>query len=174
MDKVEDDAVDSGEGIPADETSTPAEEPDAPEEAKETDVPEEVKETRKPVDLFADEKKTDMTPFLVVAGVFGLAVVLLVLAWAGFWNTSTAVYFAGLTFIPLLLWLGRKTNTVYVVFLACAIAVLMTSIYWLWTVWATRYHFDTKAAERTGMVQPVDRGLQMAIRADVAETLSDC
>jgi hypothetical protein len=184
VDKAEDDIVDSGQP-PVDEASAPVEEsvpldevmePEVPADLSEAEAPEEIKEIKKPVDLFADEKKTDMTPFLVIAGVFGLAVVFLILAWANFWNYSTALYFAGLTFLPLLLWLGRKTNTVYVVLLACVIAVLMTSIFCLWTVLA-KYHFDIKAAEakeRVGMVQPVDRGLQIAIRAEGAGTFADC
>ena len=110
--------------------------PRRPRSLKETETAEEPKETKKPVDLFADEKKADMTPFLVIAGVLGLAVVILLAAWTCYWNYSTAVYFIGLTFIPLMLWLGRKTNTVYVVFLGCIIAVLMTCVYCLWTVLA--------------------------------------
>jgi hypothetical protein len=167
VDKVEDEVVDSDKA-PVDEATAPAEEPAAPEEAehtetseeaKETEAPEKVKETKKPVDLFADEKKADLTPLFIVAGMLGLAVILLVIAWADYWNYSTAVYIAGLTFIPLLLWLSRKTNTVYVVFLGCVIAVLMTCIYCLWTVVA-KYNFDVKASEakeRVGMAQPVDR-----------------
>jgi hypothetical protein len=174
VDKVEDEVVGSGEG-PADAASAPAEEPaapvevkesGAPEEVKETEGPEEDKETKKPVDLFADEKKTDLTPFLAIGGVLCLAVVIFLIAWALRWNNSTAVYFIGLTFIPLLLWLGRKTNTVYVVLLGCVIAVLMTCVYCLWTVLAW-YHFDVKASQatqRVSMAQPVDRGGQLAIR----------
>jgi hypothetical protein len=185
VDKVEDDVVDPGEGVPVDETPTPVEEPAAldhiketetPEEVKETEAPKEVKETKKPVDLFADEKKTDLTPLFLIAGVFGLAVVLLVIAWAGYLGYATAIYVAGLVFIPLLLWLGRRTNTVYVVFLGCVIAVLITCVYLLWIVLAG-YQFDVKASEakeRVGMVQPVDRGLQIAILADVTNTLADC
>jgi hypothetical protein len=188
VDKVEDDVVDPGEGAPVDEASTPAEQPAAldqvkehgtPEELKEAEAPKEAKEakeTKKPVDLFADEKKADLTPLFLIAGVFGLAVVLLVIAWAGYLGYPTAVYVAGLVFIPLLLWLGRRTNTVYVVFLGCVIAVLLTCIYCLWTVLAN-YQFDVKASEakqRVGMVQPVDRGLQMVIRADVTGRFAGC
>ena len=185
MDKVEDDGVDSGSPAPVDEPSVPAEEPaateeaketEAPEEAKGSETPEEAKETKKPVDLFADEKKADMTPLFLTVGVLGLAVVLLVIAWAGLWDYSTAVYVIGLIFIPLLLWMGRKTNTIYVVLLGCVIAGLMTSIYFLWIVLA-KYHFDIKASEakqRVGMVQPVDRGWQLAISTDMANTFDEC
>ncbi|MFZ1935658.1 MAG: hypothetical protein WCB27_07320 [Thermoguttaceae bacterium] len=165
MDRVEDEVVGSGEGL-THAASAPAEEPAAADEVKETEAAEETKETKKPVDLFADEKKTDMTPFLVIAGVLGLAVVIFLIAWALRWNNSTAIYLIGLTFIPLLLWLGRKTNTVYVVLLGCVIAVLMTCVYCLWTVLAW-YHFDVKASQatqRVSMAQPVDRGGQLAIR----------
>jgi hypothetical protein len=188
VDKAEDDMLDSGDEL-MDELSASAEEPAAPAEAKdaetleETKEPEtteeakEAKEAKKPVDLFADEKKTDMTPFLLVAGVLGLTVLLLLVAWAGYWNFPSAVYVSGLTFVPLLLWLSRKTNTVYVVLLGCGIVVLMTSIYLLWVRLADDYRFDVKASEakqRVGMVQPVDRGWQLAIRADATDTRADC
>jgi hypothetical protein len=188
VDKVEDDIVDPGAGAPVDETPTPAEEPAALDHFKETETPDELKETetlkevketkeaKKPVDIFADEKKTDLTPLLLIAAVFGLAVILLVIAWAGYLAYATAIYVAGLVFIPLLLWLGRKTNTVYVVFLGCAIAVLMTCVYFFWTVWG-RYNFDTKATEakeRVGMVQPADRDWHMAIPADAIRTFGEC
>jgi hypothetical protein len=142
----------------------------------EAEAPEEVKEAKRPVDLFADEKKTDRTPFLIVGGAFGLAVVLLILARAKFWDYSTAVYFAGLTFVPVLLWLGRKTNTVYVVLLACAIAVLMTSIVFLWWSWA-KYERDIRAADikqRVSMVRPADYGWPNGIRADAIRTFDEC
>jgi hypothetical protein len=145
-------------------------------ELNEAKAPEEVKEAKRPVDLFADEKKTDRTPFLIVAGAFGLAVVLLVLARAKFWDYSTAVYFSGLTFIPVLLWLGRKTNTVYVALLGCVIAVLMTSIVFLWWSWA-KYEFDIRAADvkqRIGMVRPADYGWPTGIRADAIRTFDEC
>jgi len=54
--------------------------------------------------------------------------------------------------------------------------VLMTCLYCLWTVLA-KYHFDVKASEakqRVGVVQPVDRGWQLATRADTANTFADC
>ncbi len=174
MDETKDDLPDSGER-PADAPAA-AEGPKAPEqidrnkgaeELKQPETAEEVKPTKKPVDLFADEKKTDMTPFLVIAAVLGLAVVIFLAGWALRWNTSTAVYFIGLTFIPLMLWLGRRTNTVYVVFLGCVIAVLMTCVYCLWTVLANEYRVDVKASQatqRAAMAQPVDRGWQLAIR----------
>ena len=145
-------------------------------EAEAPQAPEEVKEAKRPVDLFADEKKTDRIPFLVVAGAFGLAVVLLILARAKFWDYSTAVYFAGLVFIPTLLWLGRKTNTVYVVLLACAIAALMTGIISLWKMWGW-YEFDIRAADikqRIGMVRPADYGWPTGIRADAIRTFDEC
>ncbi len=184
MDKVEDEVVESGKVAPPHGTAVPPDEP-APEEAKEiepleevkeSEAPEEVKETKKPVDIFADEKKADMTPLFLILGVLGLAVVFLLIAWLGYLNFSTAVYFSGLTFMPLLLWLGRKTNTVYVVFLACVIAVLMTCIYFLWVKLA-EYHFDVKASEakqRVGMIQSLDRGWQLASHDDPGDKSADC
>jgi hypothetical protein len=93
------------------------------------------------------------------------------------WNYATAVYLVGLTFIPLLLWLGRKTNTVYVVFLGIVIAGLMTGIYYLWVILADGYHFDVKASEakqRVGMIERVDPGWQLAIRDDSINPFADC
>ena len=186
MDKGEDEAVDSGH--PPQSTRRrfrrknppPPKRPRKPKRwkrSKETEALEEVKETERSRSIiFADEKKADMTPLFLTAGVLGLAVVLLLIAWAGLWNYSTAVYVTGLTFIPLLLWMGRKTNTVYTVFLGCVIAVLMTCIYCLWAVLA-QYHFDVKASEakqRVGMAQPVDRGWQLAASTDMANTFGEC
>ena len=165
MDKIEDGILDSDEMTSPDEASAPAEEPSD----------DDVKETKAPVDLFADEKKIDMQPVYLIAGTISLAVVLLVIAWSGLWNYSTAVYIIGLIFIPLVLWMSRKTNTVYVVFLGCIIAALMTCLYCLWIVLA-KYHFDVKASEakqRVTMAQPVDRGVLVAA-GDATNTFADC
>ena len=78
----------------------------------------------------------------------------------GYWTYLDRRLFPRSDFIPLVLWVGRKTNTVYVVLLGCVIAVLMTCIYCLWAVLA-RYHFDVKAPEatqRVGVAEPVNRG----------------
>jgi hypothetical protein len=165
VDKVEDEVVDSGEMAPVDDVPAAAEEP----------VVEKTKEIVKPVDIFADEKKADMTPVFVTVGVIGFAVALVVVGWFGNW-ASTAIYIVGLTLVPLLLWLGRKTNTVYTVFLGCVIAVLLTCVYCLWTVLA-KYHFDVKASEAAGggsaMAQPIDRGLQI-VSCVAADAFADC
>jgi hypothetical protein len=202
-DRIEDEATDSGKVAPPHGTAVPpdelapeeAKEVESLEEAKETESPEEVKEvesleeaketessekakkTKKVVDIFADEKKADMTPLFAILGVFGLTVVFLLIAWLGYLKFSTAVYFGGLAFTPLLLWLGRKSNTVYVVFLGIVIAGLMTGIYYLSIILADGYHFDLKASEakqRVGMIERVDPGWQLAIRDDTIDTFADC
>lgn len=187
MDMNDDDFVESGLG-PLEDLPGLAENADTAAEVKEVEAAavldeaeapeahEEVKEAKRPVDLFADEKKTDRTPFLLVAGAFGLAVVFLILASAKFWYYSTALYFAGLIFIPTLLWLGRKTNTVYVALLGCIIAVLMTSIFFMWRSWA-KYEFDIRAADvkqRVSMVRPTDYGWPTGIRVDAVRTFDVC
>ena len=83
-------------------------------------------------------------PFYVeLAGVIGLPVIVLVLAWSGVWLLSTAVFLIGLGFIPYGLWLGRRTNTIYTIFLGCMLAALLTATYCLW-IEMGRYGFEVK------------------------------
>jgi hypothetical protein len=163
----------------AKELESPAEdkELESPQEAEETETPKKAKKAKKVVDIFADEKKADMTPLFAILAVFGLTVVFLLIAWLGYLKFSTAVYFGGLAFIPLLLWMGRKANTVYVVFLGVVIAALMTGIYFLWGILADGYHFDLKASEakqRVGMIERVAPGWQFAIHDHKTDTFADC
>ncbi len=57
-----------------------------------------------------------------------------------------------------MLWLGHKTNTVYVVILGCVLAAVLTAVYCLWTE-MERYNFDIKAQEakqRVTMTAPCE------------------
>ena len=51
--------------------------------------------------------------------------------------------------------MGRKTNTVFVVFLGCVLAAVLTAVYCLWMELA-RYKFDIKAQDAK---QRVEHGL---------------
>ena len=96
---------------------------------------------------------------LPIAVAIGLPVIVLGLALFGFVYFSTAIYIIAMGFIPLALWMGRKTNTVYVVFLACVLAAVLTAVYCLW-IEIGRYKFDVKAQEakqRGVMAQPIDK-----------------
>jgi uncharacterized protein (DUF58 family) len=98
------------------------------------------------------------------------------LAWFEVMDFSTAVYIIGLGFLPLILWMGRMTNTVYVVFLGCILAALLTCLYCLWVMLA-QYRFDVKASEakqRVAMAQPVDCGMLAAADAIATNTFADC
>jgi len=167
VDKIEDGVLNSDEMISPAEASAPAEEP----------ANDEVKPAKAHTDLFADEKTADKRSlYLVVAGAIAVPVVFLALASFEFLNFSTAVYIVGLCSIPLVLWAGHKTNTVYVVFLGIILAALMTCLYCLWVALA-KYNFDVKAQEakqRVGMVQPVDRGLFVETGTNAAYTFADC
>jgi len=175
VDKIEDGIPNSDEMISPVEVAEPAGEP-AGDEVKRAD-PHADPHPNPHDDLFADEKTGgDRSRYLVIGGVIGVPVVFLVIAWLGLLNYSTAVYITCLGFLPLVLWMGRKTNTVYTVFLGCIIAVLLTCVYLLWVVLG-KYNFDVKAQEakqRVGMVQPVDRGLLVATAANAANTFADC
>jgi hypothetical protein len=110
-------------------------------------------------DEFEPEKKP---PYAAIGGAIVILAIILVLVFLGYLNFSTALYALGLAIIPLMLWAGRKTSTVYTVILGCVLIALMTSIYLLWCVLA-RYNFDVKALEakqqRTTTAQQFDGGL---------------
>ena len=175
MDKIEDGIPNFDEMISPVEVAEPAEEP-AGDEVKPAD-PHADPHPNPHEDLFADEKKAgDPSRYLVIAGVIGIPVVFLLLAWFGLLNFPTAVYIICLAFIPLVLWMGRKTNTVYTVFLGCIIAALLTCVYCLWVALAS-YNFDVKAQEakqRVGMVEPVDRAMFVENGVNAAGTFADC
>jgi hypothetical protein len=146
-------------------------------EAKEVKKARKAKRAARVVDDFGEEKKPrDLSLYLVLLLLVGIPVALLGLASIAYLNFATAIYLIGLFSIPLLLWISRKSNTVYVALLGIVLAALMTCIYCLWVVLA-KYNFDVKAQEakqRVGMVQPVDRGLLVAAAAHASSALADC
>ena len=107
-----------------------------------------------------EEKEPSKLPlYLPVAAAVGLPVIALSAPLPSLGEIlcfSTAVYIIALGYIPLALWMGRKTNTVYVVFLGCVLAAVLTAVYCLWMELG-RYKFDIKAQEakqRVSMVWP--------------------
>jgi hypothetical protein len=123
-------------------------------------APVEDKQPKGPAPAFDDgfEPETQ-PPYLAIAGVIAVPIALLAIAFFGILNYSTAIYIVGLAIIPLILWMGRKTNSVFTVILGCILVALITSIFCLWIV-LMRYHGDVKAQEakqHAGMTQPVAR-----------------
>lgn len=155
------------EVIAPDEASAPAEEP----------APDEAKRAKAHRDAFGDEAAPDnRSLYLAIGGVIGIPLIFLLLAWFEVMNFSTAIYVIGMGFIPLILWMGRMTNTVYVAFLGCILAALLTCLYCLWVMLA-HYNFDVKASEakqRVAMAQPVDCGLLAVADAIATSTFADC
>jgi len=78
------------------------------------------------------EKPSQLPVVLPVAAAVGVPVIALVLAFTGLLFISTAVYLIALGYIGLALWVGRRTNTVYVVILACVVAAILTGVFCLW------------------------------------------
>lgn len=116
-----------------------------------------------------EEKEPSKLPTLLpAAAAIGLPVIAIVLAVLAISlysvdtvaAISTAVYVIVLGYIPLALWLGRKTNTVFVVMLGCILAAVFTGCYCLW-MYMGRYKFDVKAQaakQRVTLIEP--RGQQ--------------
>jgi hypothetical protein len=108
-------------------------------------------------DEFEPEQKL---PLLAIGGGIGVLALAIALVFLGYLNLSTALFIIGVAIIPLMIWAGRKTSTVFTVFLGGVLIALMTSAYFLWCV-IDRYHGDIKALEakqqRTTMAQPLDR-----------------
>ena len=108
------------------------------------------------------EKEAGKLPLVLeLAGVIGVPVVLLALFWFQIILFSTTIFLIGIGLIPYGLWRGRKSNTVFMVFLACTLAALLTAAYCLWLEMG-RYQFDFKAQEakqRVGMLPPIERAL---------------
>jgi hypothetical protein len=105
----------------------------------------------------AEEKKPSKLPVILPAvAAIGLPVIAVGLAAVDILYFSTAIYIVLLGYIPLALWLSRKTNTVFVVILGCVVAAVLTACYCLWMELG-RYKYDVKAQEakqRVTMVEP--------------------
>ena len=118
------------------------------------DKKEEEQEEKEP-----EEKEPSKLPlYLPVAAAIGLPVIVLLGAFLFAGGTigaiSTAVYIIILGYIPLGLWIERKTNTVFVVILGCVLAALLTAVYCLWMELG-RYKFDIKAQDAKQRVSVV-------------------
>ena len=106
----------------------------------------------------AEKTPSKLPVYLPAAASVILPVVVVALAVVHILSLSTAVYFIALGYVFLAVWLGRKTNTVYVVILGCVLAAVLTAVYCFWTE-LERYNFDIKAQEakqRVTMTAPRD------------------
>jgi hypothetical protein len=108
-----------------------------------------------------DKESKSLALVAAVAAAIGLPVICLALAFLNIVLFCTAFYLIGLGYVPLALWLGRKTNTIYTVFLGCVLAALMTAIYCLWIELAVHYLGDYEAKE-------AKQGISMNLPADHA------
>ena len=118
-------------------------------------------------EVVATEKGRGATSLYVGAGAaIGLPAVVAVLFLLNVIFLSTAIYLVGLCYIPLGLWLGRLTNTVFTVFLGCTLAALMTASFCLW-VELGRYEFDMKAKDaRVSAILPA--GTELLAQHEIA------
>ena len=118
------------------------------------------------------EKEPGKMPFyLACAGAAALPVILLVLASAQMIFPSTAIYLVCIGLIPFGLWMSRESNTIYTVFLGCALIAILTAVYCLWSELG-RYEFDIHAKEakqRVSMTLPVEHGHSLvSVEQDLA------
>jgi hypothetical protein len=154
--EIEDDfpVVDVEETTSSEDTAPPAEEEVAPAEVEES-----VAETKAPVSAIDEDMEPKRTlPMLEIGVAIGVPVACLAIAFLGYINLSTALYFIGVAVVALMTWMGRKTNSVYTVLLGIVLIALLTCIYYHWTVLA-KLGFDVKAQEakqRVTMAQPLD------------------
>jgi hypothetical protein len=157
---TEDNIPISEDAILPDEEPVAAEaEPGAAEAREAEPTPAEVEEAKRPKSMFDDELASKTPPPLLEIGIaIGVPVACLALAFLGYLNFSTALLIIGLALVALMIWMGRKTNTLYTVVLGCILLALLGSVYCLWTVLA-KYHFDVKAQDakqRVAIAQPVE------------------
>ncbi len=107
----------------------------------------------------AEKPPSKLPLYAEAAALVAVPAALFALFWFAVVYISTAVYLLGVCFVPYVLWKGRRTNTVFTVFLGCTLLALITAVYCLW-VELGRYGFDIKAQEakqRVGVERPVDR-----------------
>jgi hypothetical protein len=151
-----------GETPNSDDLKTPGEEPQAmhPEiveaaEAEPVAVAAPVEEVEEPAKLpdgrsprLRDEEKgpSKLPVYLPIACAICLPIIALAFAFLGNLYYSTAIYIIALGYIPLALWASRRTNTVFVVFLGCVLAAVLTAVYCLWME-IGQYNYDIKAQE---------------------------
>ena len=171
MAKIEDDISNLGDmGLPDDMTApfeglgamdeAAADGATAPAEEKPTAAKDE--QDKQPAAADDDMAPEKQPPYLAIALAVGVLVVLLALAYFKILSYSMAICIVGVAVVVLMIWMGRKTNTVYTVLLGCVLIALVTSVYCLWYILSDKYQGDIKAQEakqRVGMVQPVDRGI---------------
>jgi hypothetical protein len=170
--KVEDDNLNFEEmNLPDEDLSLPDEEPAqvelADEAATASPVMAEEEAVVEKAEDAEEKKKKDsdkLNFYLICAGAAAIPVLLIVLAFADMILISTALYVICLGLIGFGLWMERKTNTISIVFLGCALAAILTAVYCIW-IELRRYNFDIRAREakeRSAMTQPMERGHGLA------------
>lgn len=101
-------------------------------------------------------------------GLAGAAFVLALLGSFAVIYFATAVYLLAMIGVFYGIWKGRETNTAYSVILGCALAALLTAVFFVWTD-LDRYQFDIKArgakphAQATSMGEPATAKITAAV-----------
>jgi hypothetical protein len=101
---------------------------------------------------------SNLPTYLAWAGAIAAVVVLLALGWLEVLCISTALYVVSMGLVSYGIWQGRRSNSIYTVLLACALAAVLTALYCLWLE-AGRYQFDVNARDarpRVGMSRTID------------------
>jgi hypothetical protein len=125
------------ESVPGDEASVPTE--TATEEVAEKAADEPSKD--------ASGKKSPYLEWGIAAGAGALFLVLGVI---GLLNLSTSVFLIAVGAVGYEMWRERERINIYTAMLGCALILVMTGIYCLWTELG-RYQFEIKAKQRASL-----------------------
>ena len=87
---------------------------------------------------------TQSPTYVTWAAAAGVSVLLVILAFIGLLYLATAIFLAALVLVGVGIWVGRETNSVYTVILACALVAVLTAVYCL-LLELGRYNMDVKA-----------------------------
>jgi hypothetical protein len=103
----------------------------------------------------AARKRKGAMLYLVLSFLMLVPIVFVGLAHFKFLEYPIAVFLCGIVLIPCLIWLSRKTSTVYTMFLALTTVALLGSVCFLWAE-ISRYNYDIHAsgAKGTATAQP--------------------
>lgn len=155
-----------GENLNFDELKMPGEENAAVDPVLEDEAVEQLEAEEMPADdqVAVAEKSEEEEPkkksgkkSLLVEAVaaIGLPVVCAGLFLANIIYLSSAIYLLGLCYVPLGMWMGRRSNTLYSVLVGGALVAVMTASFYLW-IELRKHDFDIKAkGSRVSMIQPI-------------------
>ncbi len=146
--------------LPADEMPTDDGEPMADVEAVPDVASEESGE--EPLEDAPAKKKVAFGEWAIVGGV---AALLLVLGVIGLFNPSTSVLLIAVGLVGYEMWRERERINIYTVLLGCALILVLTGIYCMWTELG-RYNFQIRAKQQAS-VSASDHGIAADRRTTV-------